>query len=318
MTANPFAPFLAERGVVILDGALATELEARGADLNDPLWSAKLLLENPSLIRQLHYDYLTAGADVIITASYQASYPALLDRGLTHAQATDLLRLSVDLAVQARTQFTIDNSPFAIHNSSPLQPLIAASIGPFGAYLHDGSEYTGDYGLAVNELIAWHRPRMQVLAIGGADLLACETIPSLAEAEALVQLLAEFPDSKAWLSFSCRDGEHICHGERFADACALANQSDQIVAVGVNCSAPRHIESLLRHARSATDKLLLAYPNRGEVWDAAAHCWLPGTGEGDFAQAAKGWYAAGARLIGGCCRTGPPDIGAIRESLVAA
>jgi homocysteine S-methyltransferase len=165
--------------------------------------------------------------------------------------------------------------------------------------------------LTVDELMAWHRPRLAVLAASGADLLACETIPSLAEGEALVRLLAEFPATPAWLSFSCRDDEHICHGERFADAIALANRSEQIVAVGVNCTAPRHIESLLRNAQGVTDKPLLAYPNSGEHWDGAAHCWLPGTGEADFVEAAERWYAAGARLIGGCCRTGPGEIRAL-------
>ncbi len=306
MLSNPFAHILQQQGIVILDGALATELEVRGADLADPLWSAKILLEQPDLIRQLHYDYFLAGADVAITATYQATFAGLAARGLTHDQAADLMRLSVYLATEARAQYVAACRP-------PLQPLVAASIGPYGAYLHDGSEYTGDYGLTVSELMAWHRPRMAVLAASGADLLACETIPSLAEGEALVRLLAEFPAMPAWLSFSCRDGEHICHGERFADAVALANRSEQIVAVGVNCTAPRHVESLLRSAQRVTDKPLLAYPNSGEQWDGTQHCWLPGTGDANFAQATVRWYEAGARLIGGCCRTGPEEIGAIKR-----
>ncbi len=306
MLFNPFTRILQERAIVILDGALATELEVRGANLADPLWSAKVLLEQPQLIRQLHYEYFTAGADVAITASYQATFPGLTARGLTHDQAADLMRLSVQLAVEARAQYITACHP-------PLQPFIAASIGPYGAYLHDGSEYTGDYGLTVSELMAWHRPRLAVLATSGADLLACETIPSLAEGEALVQLLAEFPETPAWLSFSCRDGEHICHGERLADAVALANRSAQIVAVGVNCTAPRHVESLLRSAQRVTDKPLLTYPNSGEHWDGAAQCWLPGAGDADFTQAAERWYTAGARLIGGCCRTGPGEIESLRQ-----
>lgn len=306
---NPFQPLLDQYGVVILDGALATELEARGADLRDPLWSAKVLLEQPDLIRQLHYDYFVAGADVAITASYQASFPGLQARGLSHVQAADLMRLSVKLAQDAREQFMAA----APHRATP--PLVAASVGPYGAYLHDGSEYTGDYGLTVAALMTWHRPRLAVLVDSGADLLACETIPSLVEAEALVQLLAEFPNTAAWLSFSCRDGEHLCHGEPFTAGVALAEASANIVAVGVNCTAPRHIESLLRHAQGVTTKPLLTYPNSGERWDATAQCWLPGTGEADFAQAAQRWYDAGARLIGGCCRTGPGEIKAIQTQL---
>ncbi|HRW08191.1 MAG TPA: homocysteine S-methyltransferase [Caldilineaceae bacterium] len=314
MKLQRFTPFLERQGVVILDGALATALEARGADLIDPLWSAKLLLENPALIRQLHYDYLLAGADVIITASYQASFAGFLARGCSEEEAAALMQRSVTLADEARAQFLHDHHADRANQGRPA-PLIAASIGPYGAYLHNGAEYTGEYGRSVAELVAWHRPRMAVLAHSGADLLACETIPSLAEAEALLQLLPEFPTMPAWLSFSCCDGEHLCHGEHIRAAMALANQSEQVIAVGVNCTAPRHVEALLRHARSATDKLLLAYPNRGERWDADAHCWVPGSGEEDFAQAAERWYQAGARLIGGCCRTGPAEIAQLRDRL---
>lgn len=309
---------------MILDGALATELERRGADLNDPLWSAKLLLEAPALIRQLHYDYYAAGADVATTASYQATFAGLARRGLSHEQAADLMRLSVRLACEAREQIirdwrsetgaaTLNNrhsSPFTHHSL-----LVAVSIGPYGAYLADGSEYRGDYGLSVEELMDFHRPRLAVLAESGADLLACETIPCLAEGEALVRLLAEFPDTPAWLSFSCCDETHTCHGERFADCVALANESEQIVAVGLNCTPPRYVEALLRSAARVTDKPLLAYPNSGEEWDAANHCWVAGAGTTDFAEPARRWFAAGARLIGGCCRTGPEDIRVIAQVL---
>ena len=305
---DPLQPLLTRKPVVILDGALATELEQRGADLKDPLWSAKILLEEPALIRQLHEDYFTAGADVAITASYQATFPGLAARGLDAEQSAALMRLSVQLATHARTDYCTHHAddPTA---QRPL--LVAASVGPYGAYLHDGSEYRGDYGLTVEELMAWHRPRLAVLATSGADLLACETIPSLAEAEALVRVLAEFPGTAAWLSFSCADGEHVCHGERFVDCVAMAAASPQIVAVGVNCTPPRYIESLLQQAAIVTQKPLLTYPNSGEHWDAANQCWLPGSGVADFAAAAQRWHAAGARLIGGCCRTTPADIAAL-------
>lgn len=326
MLQNPLQPFIDQSGVVILDGALATELERRGADLNDPLWSAKVLLETPALIQQVHYDYFHAGANVATTASYQATFAGFAQRGLNPQQAADLMRLSVQLARSARDQYIADcglriaeyptptNSQLAIRNS-PLTPLIAASIGPYGAFLADGSEYRGDYGLTVEALMDFHRPRLAVLAASGADLLACETIPCLAEGEALVRLLAEFPDVVAWLSFSCADGEHTCHGEAFADCVALANQSEQIVAVGVNCTPPRFVESLLRIGDRVTHKPLLAYPNSGERWDAATHCWLPGTGVTEFGAPAQLWYNAGARLIGGCCRTTPADMRAIADAL---
>ncbi len=311
---NPLQPFLDKAGVVILDGALATELERRGADLDDPLWSAKILLEAPELIRQLHYDYFVAGADVAITASYQATFAGFARRGLDENQAAALMRLSVQLAIEAREQFWSDPA----NRINRLRPLVAASIGCYGAYLADGSEYRGDYGLTVAQLIDFHRPRMAVLANSGADLLACETIPCLLEAEALIQLLTEFRHAVAWLSFSCCDEEHVCHGEQFADCVALANQSEQVVAVGLNCTPPRFVEPLLQQAALVTCKPLLAYPNSGESWDATNHCWLPGTGVTEFGTPAQLWLAAGARLLGGCCRTTPADIQVIRGAVKQA
>ena len=231
---NPLTPFLEGDGVVILDGALATELERHGADLRDPLWSAKILLENPDLIRQVHLDYFTAGANVATTASYQATIPGLMYRGLSREQAADVLRLSVTLARQARDEF----------ETRAIKPLVAASIGCYGASLHNGAEYHGNYGLSVQQLIDWHRPRVEILANAGADLLALETVPSLDEVEALVTLFRDFPNTPAWLSLSCQDERRLCHGETFADAVALANELPNIIAVGVNCTPPRFIGGL--------------------------------------------------------------------------
>ncbi|MBI3822054.1 MAG: homocysteine S-methyltransferase [Planctomycetes bacterium] len=308
---NPITPFLDKHNIVILDGALATDLERRGADLRDPLWSAKLLLEDPALIRQVHHDYFAAGADVATTASYQATLPGLMKRGLTHVQSADVLRRSVTLAQQARDEFwQVETS-----RRGRLKPLVAASIGCYGAFLHDGSEYRGDYGLSVQQLIDWHRPRLEILAGCGADLLACETIPCLVEAEALVKLLSEVPHMRAWLSFSCKDEQRICHGEPFSDGVALANDAVHIVAVGVNCTAPRFIEGLLASATSLAHKPLLAYPNSGETWDAARHCWHGDATDSDWRDAAQRWHRAGARLIGGCCRTTPATIRQIAQAL---
>jgi homocysteine S-methyltransferase len=308
---NPLTPILDQNGVVILDGALATELERRGAALRDPLWSAKLLLENPDLIRQVHYDYFAAGADVATTASYQATIPGLLRRGLDRNQAADVLRLSVQLAQQAREQYWRD----AAVRPDRIKPLIAASIGCYGAYLHDGSEYRGDYGLSMRQLIDWHRPRVEILADAGADLLACETVPCLVEAEALVTLLAEFPQVNAWLSFSCQDDHRLCHGESFAEAVRLANEGANIVAVGVNCTAPRHIDGLLASVAGIARKPLVVYPNSGEIWDAARACWQGTTTEPDWSESVRRWHRAGARLIGGCCRTTPATIRQIAAAL---
>ncbi len=310
---SPLTPFLSQQGFVVLDGGLATELEQRGADLRDDLWSARLLLDAPALIRQLHFDYFVAGADIAISASYQASFQGFARRGLNREETARLMRLSVKLARAARDEFWADEA----NRSGRLRPLVAASVGCYGAFLADGAEYRGDYGLTREELMEWHRPRLAVLAESGADLLACETIPCQVEAEALVALLAEFPDTPAWLSFSCRDESRVCHGELFADCLAQAAVSPQVVAVGVNCTPPRFVESLLRSARPLTDKPLLCYPNSGEVWDGAARCWREGSGVTDFGAPARLWQEAGAQLIGGCCRTGPDDIRRIRHSLGA-
>jgi homocysteine S-methyltransferase len=308
---NPLTPFLEQHGVVIVDGALATELEQRGADLRDPLWSAKLLLENPDLIRQVHYDYFVAGADVATTASYQATIPGLLRRGLNRKQAADVLRRSVQLAQQARDEFWRDDA----NHQGRLRPLVAASIGCYGAYLHDGSEYRGDYGLSVQQLIDWHRPRVEILADTGADLLAFETVPCLTEAEALIGLLSEFRHVNAWLSFSCQDERRLCHGEAFVDAVQLANDAANLVAVGVNCTAPRYIDGLLDSVVGVARKPLVVYPNSGETWDATHGRWQGKSAEPDWSACVRRWHRAGARLIGGCCRTTPGTIRQIASAL---
>lgn len=308
---NPLTPFLREQGVSILDGALATELERRGADLHDPLWSAKALLEEPELIRQTHYDYLIAGADIVTSASYQATFAGFARRGLGAEEAARLMRLSVELAMAAREEFWDESA----HRQGRQRPLVAASIGPYGAYLTGGAEYTGDYGLSLQELMDFHGPRLELLAKSGADLVACETVPSLLEVEALVHLLADYPKTSSWISCSCCDGEHICHGEQLSEVVALANACPQVVAVGVNCTAPRYVESLLLSVRELSTKPLLAYPNRGERWDAATMCWVDGSGVDSFGELALRWYAAGARLIGGCCRTTPADIAEMAHAL---
>lgn len=307
---DPIQTALAQQKLFILDGALATELERRGADLNDALWSAKLLIDQPELIRQVHFDYYTAGADVATTASYQATFEAFQARGYSHDEAARLMRLSVTLALEARDAFWAAPA----NRVGRLKPLVAASVGPYGAMLADGSEYRGHYGLTQQALIDFHRPRMQVLVDAGADLLACETLPCLDEALAIASLLPEFSHMAAWVSFSCRDGEHNSQGEKLADCVAMLDGVTQIVAVGVNCTAPEFIPSLIDQARLGTTKPIVVYPNSGEQYDAVHKQWQGCSHAQDFAQQALGWYARGARLIGGCCRTGPDDIRALKEA----
>ena len=304
---NPIATILTTHPLVILDGALATELERRGCDLNDPLWSAKILLEQPYIIKQVRLDYFRAGADCATTASYQATFEGFEKRGLTHEQAHALIQKSVQIARDARDEFWRDGK----NRNERARPFIAASVGPYGAFLHNGSEYRGDYGLSENELMDFHRERMAALVDAGADMLACETIPTLVEAHALTQLLQEFPNMTAWFSFTARDGEHISHGEHFADVVAEIAPHEQVAAIGINCTSPRFISSLVKIARAKTDKPIVAYPNSGEIYDAQNNQWLGETACQDFAMQAQEWYDLGARVIGGCCRTTPEHIHAI-------
>lgn len=304
---DPLARMLQETPLMVLDGALATELERRGCDLDDPLWSAKVLLENPELIAAVHTDYFEAGADCAITASYQASVEGFRRRGLTTEQALGLIRRSVSLARDARDRFWEDPG----HRVGRPKPLVAASVGPYGAFLADGSEYRGDYPLTEDQLAAFHRPRLRALVEAGADLLACETIPCLREAAALVRLLGEFPHVHAWISFSARDGEHLCSGEPLDEGARWLDGQAQVAAVGINCTAPRHVAALIGVLRRNCGKPVVVYPNSGEAYDAGTRTWSGAARPGDFGLRAKEWFQAGAQLIGGCCRTTPEDIRAV-------
>jgi len=309
---NPIAQILQSHGVMVLDGALATELERRGCDLNDPLWSAKVLLEQPELIKAVHYDYFAAGADCAITASYQATFEGFARRGLSEAEAADLMRLSVRLAVEARDEFWADPT----HRAGRPRPIVAASIGSYGAYLADGSEYRGDYGLTEAELMDFHRPRLAVLAETEADLFAFETIPCLLEAQALTRLLAtEFPVRAAWVSFSARDEAHISHGEPIAECAAWLDGYTQIVAVGINCTPPLYIPSLVRAIRAVTGKPVIVYPNSGEAYDAQSRRWCGPAMHHTYGEQARTWHRCGAQIIGGCCRTTPDDIRQVAAAL---
>jgi homocysteine S-methyltransferase len=305
--------FLESQGFVVLDGGLATELENRGESLKNPLWSAEILLSAPEKIEDVHYAYFLAGADVAITSSYQATFPGLRAEGLSARQAEQVIRNSVTVADQARERFWSD----AHNRLGRLRPLVAASVGPYGAYLHDGSEYRGDYNISRHALKIFHADRLTVLADSGADLIACETIPSLLEAEVLAELLSS-QTVPAWISFSCKDHAHISDGARFSDAMAAVLQSAAVVAAGLNCTAPRFVDALLDEARQVTDKPLVAYPNSGESFDAVTCEWRASSEIGTMAQAARGWRDRGALLIGGCCRTTPATVRAIRTSLIFA
>jgi homocysteine S-methyltransferase len=305
--ADPLAELLARTRVAVLDGALATELERRGFELRDELWSAKVLLEHPEAIRAVHDDYLAAGADILTTASYQATLQGFARRGLRPPEAREALLASVRIACAARDELWSDPA----HRKGRVRPLVAASIGSYGAFLADGSEFRGEYAIGARELAEFHRERLAMLASSEADVLAFETIPCLDEALVLSELLRGHPGAFAWLAFSCRDDERTSHGERIEDCAAALESNAQLAAIGVNCTAPRFLESLVTRLASATSKPIVVYPNSGETWDRATRSWHGPHGPLDFANEARKWIAAGARIVGGCCRTTPREIRAL-------
>ncbi len=264
-------------------------------------------MENPQLIRDVHLDYFRAGAQVAITASYQATPAGFAARGLTESQSRSLIEHSVALAREAREIYQAENA-----SAGPL--LVAGSVGPYGAYLADGSEYRGDYVRSAEEFQAFHRPRIEALLNAGADLLACETLPSFAEVEALADLLLDYPQAQAWFSFTLRDENHLSDGTPLTRVVDTLANCSQIVALGINCIALEKTTAALKHLHSLTALPLVVYPNSGETYDATTKEWHA---HGDSCASLVGylpqWLEAGARLIGGCCRTSPKDIAALSE-----
>ncbi|QPT54483.1 homocysteine S-methyltransferase [Rothia kristinae] len=342
MPRQPFPTALAQASApLILDGAMATELEGLGVDTSTPLWSATALAEHPEAVRAVHEAYYRAGAQVATTNTYQANIPAFTAAGWSASEADALLQRAVTLTREARDAAASDG-------------WVAGSVGPYGAYLADGSEYTGRYQLSEEEFRDFHRPRLRALLGAGAEALALETMPHVGEVRALVRQLAqEFPDARAWVSLSVRQASGVeaeaddgcgadetgsdggpasvpgdggtgadddaapvlCDGTALPEVAALLEESPQVVAVGVNCLPIPRVAPALRALRRGTAKPLVAYPNSGERYDPVTKSWEPAPGPASPADAAAGWAASGARLIGGCCRTTPSDIRRIRAAL---
>ncbi|MGX1880401.1 homocysteine S-methyltransferase [Streptomyces sp. NPDC055287] len=293
---KPVRPLAAAIGVgasrpVVLDGGLSNQLEAQGCDLSDALWSARLLADGPQQIEAAHAAYVRAGAQVLITASYQATFEGLARRGVGRAEAAELLARSVELARAAGK--SVDREVW-----------VAASVGPYGAMLADGSEYRGRYGLSVRELERFHRPRVEALVAAAPDVLALETVPDADEAEALLRAV-EGSGAPVWLSYSV-SGALTRAGQPLDAAFALAAGNDQVIAVGINCCEPRDADAAVDLAASVTGKPVVVYPNSGERWDAQERRWRGG-GTYDPGRV-RAWRASGARLVGGCCRVGPADV----------
>lgn len=313
------ADFLRQSGgYAVIDGGLATELERHGADLNDPLWSATCLIHSPELIRRVHLDYLEAGASIIITASYQATIQGFEAKGLSREEAEVLLRRSVEIACEARDIYHERCAKGTCLEQRPI--LVAASVGSYGAYLADGSEYSGHYGAAVTleTLKDFHRRRVQVLAESGADLIAFETIPNKLEAKAYAELLDEENIKiPAWFSFTSLDGINVVSGDSLIECASIADSCKQVVAVGINCTPPRFIHGLILLIQKVTTKPVVIYPNSGETYDGVRKEWVKSSGvqDGDFVSYVSKWREAGASLFGGCCRTSPHTIRAISMTL---
>lgn len=307
------AAALAE-GSLVLDGGLSDQLRSQGCDLSDDLWSARLLDDAPEQIEAAHAAYVRAGAQVLITASYQATYEGFARRGVGRDRASGLLADSVALARRAGAEVG-------------REIWVAASVGPYGAMLADGGEYRGRYGLSVRELERFHRPRIETLAAAGPDVLALETVPDTDEAEALLRA-AEGCGVPVWLSYTVA-GDRTRAGQPLAEAFALAAAEDDVIAVGVNCCDPSDADHAVALAASATPKPLVVYPNSGEKWDATTRGWVgegqgvgEGRGEGPLpslftSDRLRDWRSAGARLLGGCCRVGPARIAEVAALLDA-
>ncbi|MDG9726701.1 homocysteine S-methyltransferase [Streptomyces sp. DH41] len=302
MTSD-FADALTSGRALVLDGGLSNQLESAGYDLSDALWSARLLAEDPGAITEAHLAYFEAGADVAITSSYQATFEGFARRGIDRRRAAELLTLSVELARDAA------------HRARTSRPLwVAASAGPYGAMLADGSEYRGRYGLGAGELERFHRPRLEVLATARPDVLALETVPDTEEAAALLRAVRGL-GVPAWLSYTVT-GDRTRAGQPLEEAFALAADAEEVIAVGVNCCAPEDVAGAVETAARVTGKPVVAYPNSGEAWDARARAWR---GRSSFAaERVRGWRAAGARLVGGCCRVGPGAIRSVAAALPPA
>jgi homocysteine S-methyltransferase len=294
---------------LLIDGGLSNELERLGCNLNHKLWSANMLDADPESIIQAHLSYLHAGANCIITSSYQATVPGFMSLGYSKEKAESLIMRSVDLAAEAINRFkTTENSSYG--------PLIAASIGPYGAYLADGSEYLGNYGLSDSQLRDFHISRIDILDRSGADFLAIETIPSFHEVKILADIISTTKKT-AWFSFSCRDDQHINDGTPIKECVCMLADHPNVFAIGANCTAPNHISGLIRTIKSESESIkIVVYPNSGEAYNADSKTWLGLSDPGLFLEMAKEWLKLGADIIGGCCRIGPEHINRMSNILI--
>ncbi|XP_030384145.1 uncharacterized protein LOC115631515 [Scaptodrosophila lebanonensis] len=322
---------MAAMDILVKDGGFGTQMSVHVGDAvdGDPLWSARFNSTNPAAVVATHLDFLQNGADIILTNTYQTSVEGYMEYlELDEEESIELIKKTVRLAHVAMDKYKAEY--YQSHQKIPENKFIIASIGPFGAHLHDGSEYTGDYAdyVPAKTITDWHRVRIEACLEEGVDGLAIETIPCQMEAEALVEMLCDdYPDVKFWVTFQCKDEKTLAHGEYFSDAANSIwellrerNALDRCLALGVNCVHPQHVTPLfksLNGERSAKEKIpLVVYPNSGEVynvvdgWHGREHC-VP------LENFVPEWAQLGAKIIGGCCRTYARDIRHISEAIHA-
>ena len=310
---NTIEEILQKQKVFILDGALGTQIQKNGHDVNDSLWSAKFLNEDTSVIKKVHKQYLEAGADCIITSSYQASLEGFLEKGFSKEKAIELIKLSINIAKEARDEFweTFEDK------QTRIKPLVAASIGPYGAYLADGSEYSGDYKISDEELKDFHKKRLEIIVETNPDILACETIPLLKEAKIVCDLLKQYPHIASWITFSAKNENYTNAADDIKECMTYLNTQEHISAVGINCTAPQYIPMLIENIKSVCSKPIVIYPNGGSRYNPITKLWERGElSAQDFAKLAYLWYTKGATVIGGCCETTPNEIECIRKTLL--
>lgn len=312
MAQHLLADLIRQTGSVVIDGAMSTALEKAGCDLNDKLWSARVLIEEPAKIRQVHSDYFEAGANVAITASYQATEAGFKARGLDSKTAYDLIAQSVTLAKEARADF-LTRHP----EKDPKSLLIAGAVGPYGAYLANGAEYTGDYHLSDDEYRAFHQLRLKALVEAGADFLGIETQARLDEVKVLLKMAEEL-DASAWVTFTLKDSGHIADGTPIEEAAEVCGKHPLVDAIGINCVKREVVAEALQRISSVTDKPMIVYPNSGETYDPSTKTWhhpVSGPGWENFVSK---WKSMGAVCLGGCCRTLPSDIVQIANLMKAS
>ena len=275
--------------MIKLDGGLSTALENNGNKLTTSLWTGELIRTNPAQITKAHLDFINAGAQIIITSSYQLSYTGCGARGWSEDETNQAFIASTQLAKNA-----------VIESGKDVK--VAASVGPYGASLADGSEYKGNYAVSKQVLKDFHAKRLEILISTSPDYLALETMPDTFEVEVLLDLLTDCP-IPFWISYSCKEGNQTNAGQDFQSAVDLAQSA---MAVGINCTKPELITDLLRSAKS--DKPYVVYPNSGRIWDAENKVWTGSAAIGFSDELVSQWIKAGAEIVGGCCGIGAAEI----------